>query len=66
MAALVASAPVAVLDHPELCQASLGEILHVVLHSVHRLDRHLLLLHGLDGECDVCAESKNLFAHLME
>lgn len=51
VAALVASAPVAVLNHPELCQASLGEILHVVFHPVHHMDCCLLLLHGLDGEC---------------
>ncbi len=66
VAALVASAPVAVLNRPELCQASLGEILHVVLHPVHHLDCRLLLRHGLDGECDACVESKNLFAHLIE
>lgn len=58
VADLVASAPAAVLHHPEQWQASLGEILHVVLPPVHSLDRRLLLLHGLDGEC----KSKNKFS----
>lgn len=53
VAALVASAPVAVLHHPKLCQASLGEILHALLHPVYCLDCHLLVLHGLDGESNV-------------
>lgn len=50
VAHLVASAPVVVLYRPEQCQASLGEILHGVLHLVHCLDCCLLLLYGLDGE----------------
>lgn len=59
MADIVASAPVAVLYRPKLCQASLGEILHGLLHPFHCLDCSLLLLHGLDGECNVCVEGKN-------
>lgn len=54
VADLVASAPVALLHRPELWQASMGEILHALLHPVHCLDCRLLLLHGLDGECNVC------------
>lgn len=50
MAALVASAPVALLYRPKLCQSSLGEVLHAVLHPVHSVDRRFLLLHGVDGE----------------
>lgn len=50
VADLVASVAAALLHRPKLCQAPLGEILHVVLPSVHPVDRHLLLLHGLDGE----------------
>lgn len=53
MAPLVASPPVAVLNHPKLCQAPLGEILHALLHPVHHLDCRLLLLDGLDGECSL-------------
>lgn len=49
VADLLAAAAAAVLHRPELRQASLGEVLHAVLHPVHRLDRHLLLRHGLDG-----------------
>lgn len=59
MADLVASAPAAVLHRAQLCQASLGEILHVVLPPLHPVDRHLLLLHGLDGEWSRCVESRN-------
>lgn len=51
VADVMASALVALLDHPELCQASLGEILHAVLHPVHCLDCNLFLPYGLDGEC---------------
>lgn len=47
----MASAPVAVLYRPKLCQASLGEILHGVLHPVYCVDCSVLLLYGLDGEC---------------
>lgn len=46
----MAPAPAALFYHPELCQSSLGEVLHAVLHPVHSVDRHLLLLHGVDGE----------------
>lgn len=47
---LVASVTASLLHRPKLCKAPLGKILHVVLPSVHSMDRHLLLLHGLDGE----------------
>lgn len=47
----MASAPAALFYHPQLCQSSLGEMLHAVFHPVHSVDRHLLLLHGVDGEC---------------
>lgn len=50
MADLMASAPAAVLHRAQLCQTSLGEILHGFLHPVHSLDRSLLLPDGLDGE----------------
>lgn len=53
MADLVASAASALLHHPKLLQASLGEILHVVLHPLYRLDRRLLLLYGVDGKCGI-------------
>lgn len=53
VANIVASPPVVVFYRPELCQASLGEILHVVLHPVYCLDRCLLLRYGLDGECNI-------------
>ena len=56
MADLVASAAHAVRNRPKLCQASLGEILHALLLLGHRLDRRLLLLYGLDGECNVCVD----------
>lgn len=65
MAALVASAPVALLYHPKLCQSSLGEVLHAVLHSVHSVDRHLLLLHGVDGEYIWHCEAGNVVKHLV-
>lgn len=52
VAHLMAAAVTAVLYNPQLCQGSLGEILHGFLHPVHHLDRRLLLLHGLDGECN--------------
>lgn len=47
----MASAPAALFYHPQLCQSSMGEMLHAVFHPVHSVDRHLLLLHGVDGEC---------------
>lgn len=50
VADLMASAPAALLHRPKLCQASLGEILHALLHTVHCMDRSLLILHGLDGK----------------
>lgn len=71
VADLMASAPNAVFHRPKLCQASLGEILHGLLLSVHFLDRHLLLLHGLDGECSLCGKRelnfrvRHLSGHLL-
>lgn len=50
MAALMAATSAALFYHPKLCQSSLGEMLHAVLLVVHSVDRHLLLLHGVDGE----------------
>ena len=47
---LLADPAAAVLHNPQLCQTPLGALLHALLRSLHRLDRRLLLLHGLDGE----------------
>lgn len=50
MAHLLAYLAAAVLYHPQLWQAPLGTLLHVVLLPLHTLDSNLLLLHGLDGK----------------
>lgn len=55
----MASAPAPVLHRAQLCQTSLGEILHGFLHPVHSLDRSLLLPDGLDGERTV--DSTNIY-----
>lgn len=36
--------------HPQLQQASLGEVLHGHLHHRHAVDRRLLLSNGVAGE----------------
>lgn len=51
MADLLAVVVDPVLHHPKLCQVSLGELLHALLLPLHRLDRRLFLLHGVDGRC---------------
>lgn len=52
MADLLAVIVDPLLHHPKLCQVSLGEVLHALIHPLHRLDRRLLLLYGVDGMCD--------------
>lgn len=49
MADLLAVIVDPVLHHPKLCQVSLGEVLHALIHPLHRLDRRLFLLYGVDG-----------------
>lgn len=61
MADLMASAASAVLHYPKLCQTSLGEVLHAVLHPLDCLDRSLLLLYGVDGKCGIDAFSISSF-----
>lgn len=50
MAVCLAPLPAALLHHPQLLQASLGQLVHAVLCLLHPVDRRLLLHHGLDGE----------------
>lgn len=47
---LLANSAAALLYCAELCQATMGEVLHVHLYSVHTLDCYLFILHGVDGE----------------
>lgn len=50
MADLLAHPAATLLHCAKLCQASLGTLLHALFLPLHRVDRRLLLLHGLDGE----------------
>lgn len=56
----LASLPAAVLHHPQLLHATLGQLVHAVLHRLHPVDRLLLLHHGLDGERSIKASRKHL------